>query len=103
MPQFKRYIVSNYCYFVTTTTQHRRPYFTDARLSQLIIENLRFYRDRMRFRLHGYVVMPDHIHLLVTPVGCSISDIMRNFKSFTSKQIRETLKGKRPHLAAAFL
>jgi REP element-mobilizing transposase RayT len=46
----------------------------------------------MKFGLHGYVIMPDHIHLLVTPrQPGTVSDIMRNLKSYTSKEIRETL------------
>lgn len=96
MPRFKRYILSDHSYFITTATQERRPYFRDGRLAQVIIDNLRFYRDRMGFQLHGYVIMPDHIHLLITPISCSISEIMRNLKSFTSKQIRETLGIKGP-------
>ncbi|MBI1886395.1 MAG: transposase [Chloroflexi bacterium] len=92
MPQFKRYILPDHCYFATTATKERRAFFADPRLSQMIMDNLRFYRDHMGFRLHGYVVMPDHVHLLITPGSCSISDIMRNFKSFTGKQIREALR-----------
>ncbi len=91
MPQFRRYHLPDHCYFVTTTTVDRRAYFADRRLAEILLDNLRFYRSRMRFRLHGYVIMPDHVHLLVTSGGSSISDIMRNIKSFTSKQIREIL------------
>src|SRR4030042_94699 len=92
MSRFRRFTESEYCYFVTAGTRDRRPLFRDTRLCQLLVENLQFYRDRMKFALHGYVIMPDHIHLLITPrQPASISDIMRNFKSYTSKEIQEAL------------
>ena len=96
MSRLKRYDLPNQCYLVTTVTRDRRPYFADARLATMLVDNLRFYRERMGFLLHGYVIMPDHVHLLVTPVACTVSEIMRNFKSFTSKQIRETLRQSGP-------
>jgi len=38
--------------------------------------------------LLGYVIMPDHIHLLIWPIGKSTpADIMRDYKEFTSKRI----------------
>ena len=39
-------------------------------------------------KLHGYVVMPDHIHLLLRPLApATISDVMRRLKSFTAHEI----------------
>src|SRR4030042_4414445 len=92
MSRFRQFTESEYCYFVTAGTRDRRPLFRDTPLCQLLVKNLQFYRDRMKFALHGYVIMPDHIHLLITPrQPASISDIMRNFKSYTSKEIQEDL------------
>ena len=92
MPRLRRFTEGEYCYFVTAGTQDRRPLFRDTRPCQILVKNLQFYRDRMKFALHGYVVMPDHIHLLVTPrQPATVSDIMRNLKSYTSREIREAL------------
>jgi putative transposase len=92
MPRFRRFTEGDYCYFVTTSIQDPLPLLRDARLCQILRKNLQFYRDRMKFGLHGYVIMPDHVHLLITPrQPATISDIMRNFKSYTSKGIREAL------------
>ena len=97
MPQFHRFTEGEYCYFVTTSVQARRPLFRDARLCQILLENLRFYRDRMKFSLHGYVIMPDHMHLLITPrQPATISDIVRNLKSYAGKEVRQALGGSGP-------
>jgi len=97
MPPLRRFTEGEYCYFVTSGTQDWRPLFRDKRICQILVKNLRFYRDRMKFLLHGYVVMPDHVHLLVTPrQPPTISDIMRNLKSFTGKEVREALGVRGP-------
>lgn len=48
-------------------------------------------------RLFSYVIMPEHLHLIVLPLEYNgkkqtISDLMRDFKKFTSKRIIEKLK-----------
>ena len=84
MAAFRRYLEAGQCYFVTTAAHLRQPLFADHRLCRILEGNLKFYRDRMKFSLHGYVIMPDHVHLLVTPrQTATISDVMRNFKSYT--------------------
>ncbi len=97
MPRLRRFTEGEYCYFVTAGTQDRRPLFRDTFLCQIVLKNLQFYRDRMKFALHGYVIMPDHVHLLITPrQPATVSDITRNFKSYTSKEIREALAIRGP-------
>ena len=92
MPRFRRYLEADQCYFITTSTYRRRPLFADPRLCRILECNLKFYRDRMKFGLHGYVIMPDHMHLLITPrQPATISDIMRNFKSYAAKEMRRFL------------
>src|SRR3972149_4217372 len=92
MPRFRRFTEGEYCYFVTAGTRDRRPLFRDSRLCQILIKNLQFYRSQMKFHLHGYVIMPDHVHILLTPrPPATISDIMRNLKSYSSKEIRGVL------------
>jgi len=92
MPRFRRYAEGEQCYFVTSGTHERRPLFRDPRLCLILLENLRFYHERMNFGLHGYVIMPNHIHLLITPrEGSSISDIMRNLKSYAAREMRHAL------------
>jgi putative transposase len=53
-------------YFVTSNTAGRKPFFRYARWAELFIESLYGYRPE-RFLLHGFVVVPDHFHLLMTP------------------------------------
>lgn len=103
MPPLRRFTEGEYCYFVTSGVHDRRPLFRDTRLCRILVKNLGFYRDRMKFGLHAYVIMPDHIHLLVTPRRpATISDVMRNFKSYSSKEMREVLGMRGPIWQARF-
>jgi putative transposase len=53
-------------YFVSTQTQGRKPFFHHERWARLILATLKHY-DGPAYTLHAYVIMPDHLHLLITP------------------------------------
>ena len=68
-------------YFVTTNTFCRQKIFNNDRGCQLFIKVLADCRNQYKFRLYGYVIMLDHIHLLIMPPqGNNISDVMRHIK-----------------------
>ena len=54
-------------FFVTSVTWGRRPLFRSARAATIFLETLFAYRERGIFRLYEFVIMPDHIHLLLAP------------------------------------
>ena len=54
-------------YFVTTSTWRRRRLFQVERHAQLLVRILYTYAAKGEYRLHEFVVMKDHIHLLLTP------------------------------------
>jgi putative transposase len=54
-------------YFVTSDTWQRRLYFHNGPLADLLIETIYRYREQKRFLLHSFVIMSDHVHLVITP------------------------------------
>lgn len=56
-------------YFVTFSTWHRRRLFVVENYVRLFLETLYRYRREGRFQLHAFVVMPEHVHLLLTPAN----------------------------------
>ena len=62
----KRYQQSKQSHFVTFSCYHRLPHFGDERLRDLFVQCLERMRRKYRFRVYGYVVMPEHVHLLVS-------------------------------------
>jgi putative transposase len=73
--------VSNQPYFVTVATRNRQPIFRDRLAAEMMLSELGRLRDEMGFALLAYVVMPDHVHLLVAPgAAAGLSRIMQAVK-----------------------
>ncbi len=54
-------------YFVTAVTAQRQSLFQVTRTADLMQQTLLDYRAQNRYELHAFVIMPDHLHLLLTP------------------------------------
>ena len=65
-------------YYLTCCTDRRHRLLCADPAAQMIIDLYAGYRDRGDIRLHGYVVMPDHYHVIVTlTVETSVSNLVR--------------------------
>jgi putative transposase len=65
-------------YFITTATYNRRRLFQVEANATLLIETIDHYRAH--YLLHAYVIMPDHIHLLITPTTITLERAMQLIK-----------------------
>jgi putative transposase len=54
-------------FFVTTVTWQRTPLFRNPQRAELMMNVLQHYREQKKYFLHEFVIMPDHLHLLLTP------------------------------------
>jgi len=54
-------------YAITTVTAQRRALLQSTINADLLLETLFRYRDQGRYELHGFAIMPEHIHVLLTP------------------------------------
>jgi putative transposase len=66
MPQAPQ---STRTFFVTSTTVGRRALLPSDRMAQLLVDVLAENRRKKRFLLHEFVIMPNHLHLLLTPAA----------------------------------
>jgi REP-associated tyrosine transposase len=74
-------------YFVTSATFGRRRLFQVAVNAELFLETLQQYRRDGHYKLHAFVVMPDHIHLLLTPQEMAIERAMGLIKGGFSHRL----------------
>jgi putative transposase len=74
-------------YFVTSITSGRRRLSQVAANAELFLETLQTYRHQGHYKLHAFVVMPDHIHLLLTPQGETIERVMGLIKGGFSHRL----------------
>ena len=99
-PRAGRISIPGRCYFITKSVAGRKsnPLIQDPRFSlqnkdecNVVIDTLRWMSENRRIRVHGYVLMPDHIHLqfslrYVQP----LSQVMSSFFTWTSRNINRS-------------
>jgi putative transposase len=77
-------------FFATTKTSMGRRLLLSERNAELLIDVLRSYVATRRFELHGFVVMPDHVHLLMTVASdMSIEKAMQLIKGGFSYRLKK--------------
>jgi putative transposase len=54
-------------YFVTTETWQRRALFRNSTIASIVEGTIFRYRDAGKYLVHRHVVMPDRLHILLTP------------------------------------
>lgn len=80
-------------YFVTFTIVNWIDLFIRSDYKQLIIENLKYCQINKGLRLHAYCIMTSHVHLILSvEESLRLSDVIRDFKSAVSTQLRKTIQ-----------
>jgi putative transposase len=80
-------------YALTAVTCNRLCIFQRTTVADLFLSTVLRYREQGRFALHGYAIMPDHVHLLLTPAE-SIEKTAQLVKGGFSFAVRELYKGE---------
>ncbi len=80
-------------YFVTTAVVQWVDAFTRYQYCDIVVNSLKFCIENKGLVLHAWVIMPNHIHLIISRRGQpGFGDIMRDFKKFTSAQIAKEIQ-----------
>ena len=82
-------------YAITILTHQRRRIFQRTANADLMIATLFHYRDQGRFALHAFAVMPDHLHVLITPaIDQSTARCIQFIKGGYSFAVRNQFAGE---------
>jgi putative transposase len=77
-------------YFVTAATWERRTLFRSEVWAKLFLKTLYEYRASGRYLLHDFVLMPDHFHLIITPLDIPLERAVQFIKgAFSFRAGRE--------------
>ncbi|MEQ8811860.1 MAG: transposase [Imperialibacter sp.] len=68
--------------------------FTRQRYCDKIIESLTFCTQNKGLEIFAYVIMPSHLHMVARSLKSDLNHIVRDFKSFTSKEIIKQVKNE---------
>jgi putative transposase len=90
MPKgLKRYYGRDHLHFITFSCYRRLPLLGTPEARHLFVHALGKIRERYKFRLVGYVVMPEHVHLLISePAQSTPSAVLQALKQRVSRDLR---------------
>jgi putative transposase len=89
--RLRRYYGAGYSHFITTSCYHRRPLLGTPQNRDLFLAVLEQVRRPYHFVVAGYVVMPEHVHLLLgEPERANPSVVMQALKQgFAMRLLRK--------------
>jgi REP element-mobilizing transposase RayT len=71
---------------------HGECFLNQPAIADLVAGALKFF-ERQRYELRAWVVMPNHVHVVVWPISPhTLSDILHSWKSYTATQANKLLK-----------
>ncbi len=80
-------------YFVSFAVQDWVDVFTRNEYKNILIENLDYCQQNKGLEIFAWCIMTNHVHLIIrAKENYSLSDILRDFKKFTSKEIINAIK-----------
>ena len=81
------------CFFITTSCNNHLRLFLNENSYKIVADSLTFLNNKYSAQLLAYVLMPNHIHLILYFTGENrLSDYMRDFKKYTSVRLRKEIE-----------
>ena len=89
MAKRQRFEIENQPRFITCSCQSRLTLFNNDAIKDAFVEELTECQNRLDFALHVWVVMPEHIHLLLTPniPATTITSVLQDLKARSAGRI----------------
>ncbi|KAA3635208.1 MAG: hypothetical protein DWP97_05255 [Calditrichaeota bacterium] len=76
--------------FVTFSCYHNYNLFKTDKVKQIFIKHLKRVREKYKFKLYGFVIMPNHVHIVLLPINnVRLSQIIGELKSLSAREIIE--------------
>ena len=93
MSSLRHFYGLNHLHYLTTSTYRRARIFDSERFKRGFISTLADLRSEFYFKIIGYVLMPEHFHILIWPTAAANpTQIMPQLKERTAKFILKNLR-----------
>ena len=79
-------------HFITFATVQWVDVFTRSDYVNIIMASLAYCQKEKGLLIHAYCIMPNHLHLIISTLTNNLSDIIRDFKKFTSARIIKAIE-----------
>jgi putative transposase len=91
-----RIFEEEYLYFLTCTIVGWLPVFTRNETVDIVLECWRYLQSNRDFKLFGYVILENHLHLIAS--APQLSTVIKSFKAYTAQRILRLLENKAAHI-----
>jgi len=96
-------ISENYILFFTATVMRWKRLLQPDKYKKIIVDSLQFLVEQNKINLYGFVIMPNHIHILWSMKSpYMLQDVKRDFLKYTSQTIKYDLQKYHPKVLAFF-
>jgi putative transposase len=97
----KRYNDRGHAHYLTFSCFQRRPFLSRDRTRRWTVEAIALAREKHQLDLWAWVIMPEHVHLLICPrqAAYDISAILSTVKQSVSKRAVLFVKNEAPQFA----
>ncbi len=82
----------NVFHYLTFVAYRRTAIFKSEKICEIFAGALQIVKEKYPLKLIGYVLMPDHVHLILNPVGGDIEIIGKELKGISANRIIKWLK-----------
>ena len=90
-------IITEHPHFFTATNLAWKKLLQPDKYKDVIIESMRFLVENMRVIIYGFVIMPNHIHLIWhLRAGKERDDVQRDFLKHTAQEIKNDMLKTNP-------
>ena len=79
-------------HFITFAVVEWVDVFTRKEYRDIVLESIKHCQTEKGLLLHCWCIMSNHLHLIVSAKNHDLSDVLRDFKKFTSKQIVKSIE-----------
>ena len=79
-------------YFVTFTTVNWIDVFTRPIYKDIVVESLNYCIKNKGLVVYAWVIMSNHVHLVIERRSVALEDVMRDLKKYTSREILKVIE-----------
>jgi len=88
VPRVKHYLQREGYYHLTTRTLKGEHAFASDEAKRTVVDALESCRKAGRWRVHAFVVMANHVHVVVSDTGIGLQEAVRDFKKWVWHEVR---------------
>lgn len=82
-------------YFISFATVFWIDVFIRNEYKKILLESWKYCQQEKGLKIYAWIIMSNHVHMIIGSEGTPLENIIRDMKSYTSRKLKEAIKGNR--------